>query len=68
MPYSYLHLNTINIIKSLISHLHSLFTVVSNSMRKLSTTTNVLAEPENLPEEIYRRVTKQEGERYPTSR
>nr|XP_027215865.1 MLX-interacting protein-like isoform X1 [Penaeus vannamei] len=42
--------------------------LVSNSMRKLSTTTNVLAEPENLPEEIYRRVTKQEGERYPTSR
>ena len=39
-------------------------TVVSSSMRKLSTTTNVLANPENLPEEVFRRVTKQEGDRF----
>ncbi|XP_066947966.1 MLX-interacting protein isoform X3 [Macrobrachium rosenbergii] len=38
--------------------------LVSNSMRKLSTTTNVLADPDSLPEEIYRRVTKQEGEKF----
>ncbi|XP_045617223.2 MLX-interacting protein isoform X2 [Procambarus clarkii] len=38
--------------------------LVSSSMRKLSTTTNVLADPESLPEEVYRRVTKQEGDRF----
>ncbi|XP_071541176.1 MLX-interacting protein isoform X6 [Panulirus ornatus] len=38
--------------------------LVSSSMRKLSTTTNVLADPDSLPEEIYRRVTKQEGDRF----
>ncbi|XP_076058400.1 MLX interacting protein mondo isoform X2 [Oratosquilla oratoria] len=36
--------------------------VVSTSMRKLSTTTNVLSDPKGLPEEIHMRVTKQEHE------
>lgn len=44
--------------------LNTLRPLVSSSMRKLSTTTNVLANPENLPEEVFRRVTKQEGERF----
>lgn len=38
--------------------------VVSSAMRKLSTTTSVLADPESLPEEIYRSVTKQETDRF----
>nr|XP_053634728.1 carbohydrate-responsive element-binding protein-like [Cherax quadricarinatus] len=38
--------------------------LVSSSMRKLSTSTNVLSDPDNLPEEVYRRVTKQEGDRF----
>ncbi|KAK7087002.1 hypothetical protein SK128_007549 [Halocaridina rubra] len=38
--------------------------LVSNSMRKLSTTTNVLEHPDSLPEEVYRRVTKQEVDKY----
>ncbi|KAK4288567.1 hypothetical protein Pmani_038413 [Petrolisthes manimaculis] len=37
---------------------------VSSAMRKLSTTTSVLADPESLPEEVYRSVTKQETDRY----
>lgn len=44
--------------------LNTLRPLVSSSMRKLSTTTNVLANPEGLPEEVFRRVTKQEGERF----